>query len=188
MNRLTRHPSPDIRSTARKLLADAIPKDRAAVLDKYKVALTMDADAKRGRLVFQKNCANCHRIGDIGVNVAPDIADSRTRTPQYLLTNILDPNRAVDSNYFSYTIVDKDGKLLTGIISAESATSVTMRQAENKTLNILRSNIDQISSNGISLMPVGVERNVSEQDMADLISFIKNWRYLDGSVPIGTGD
>jgi putative membrane-bound dehydrogenase-like protein len=187
VNRLTRHPSPDIRSTARKLLADAIPKDRAAVLDKYKVALTMDADAKRGRLVFQKNCANCHRIGDIGVNVAPDIADSRTKTPQYLLTNILDPNRAIDSNYFSYTIVDKDGKLFTGIISAESATSVTMRQAENKTLNILRSNIDQISSNGISLMPVGVERNVSEQDMADLISFIKNWRYLDGSVPIGTG-
>lgn len=187
VNQLNRHRSPDIRDKARRLLAASIPQDRKAVLAKYKSSLQLKANSKHGRTVFEKNCAACHQVGGIGVNVAPDIADSRSKTSLYLLTNILDPNRAVDSNYFSYTIVGNNGKLYTGIISAESATTVTMRQAENKTVNLLRTDIDQISSNGISLMPVGLEKNISEQDMADLISFIKNWRYLDGAVPIHAG-
>jgi hypothetical protein len=51
---------------------------------------------------------------------------------------------------------------------------------------LLRSNVEEIRSNGISLMPEGLERNVSLQQMADVISLIKNWRYLDGQTPLGT--
>jgi hypothetical protein len=53
---------------------------------------------------------------------------------------------------------------------------------------VLKSDIDEMRSNGVSLMPVGLEKDISEQQMADLISFIKNWRYLDGRVPVpGSG-
>ena len=54
--------------------------------------------------IFAKQCATCHRIGDVGVNVAPDISDSREKTTEQLLTDILQPNRAIDANYFSYNI------------------------------------------------------------------------------------
>jgi len=186
-NRLSKHRNSEIRNRAKKLLAAAVPEDRKKVLATYQPALSLKTDPKQGLLVFQKNCTACHRIGTLGVNVAPDLADSRSKTPSYLLTSILDPNRAIDNNYFSYTVVTVQGKVITGIISAETATSVTLRQQENKTVTLLREDIDEIRSNGVSLMPVGLEKNITIQQMADLISYIKNWRYLNGRIPIDVG-
>ena len=54
---------------------------------------------------------------DIGVDVGPDIADTRTKTPDALLVDILNPNQAIDSNYINYLITTKSGKSLTGIIA-----------------------------------------------------------------------
>lgn len=187
VNRLSKHRDQRIRQRALKLLADAIPAERQKVLKDYQSALTLKADPKHGREIFRKNCAACHRIDNIGVDVAPDIADSRSKKPEQLLVSILDPNRAIDNNYFSYTVVTSEGKILTGIVASETASSITLRQQENKSVTVLRQDIDTIKSNGVSLMPVGLEKNVKIQDMADLISFIKNWRYLDGRVPIEVG-
>jgi len=127
----------------------------------------------------------CHKIGDLGIDVAPDISDSRTKTPAQLLNDILNPNQAIDGNYVSYTIVTRDGRSETGIIGAETANSITLRQPEGKTALVLRQEIEELKSNGISLMPEGLEKNIPIEQMADLIAFIKNWRYLDGSVPLG---
>lgn len=185
--RLTRHRDPQIQRETADLVAAAVPEDRRKVLAEYQAALELPGDAMRGRQIFARNCTACHKIGDVGVDVAPDIADSRTKTPQDLLTAILDPNRAVDNNYFSYTVVTKQGRVLTGIISAQTAVSITLKQPEGKTETVLRDEIDEMRSNGISLMPVGVERTISVAEMADLIAFIKNWRYLDGQVPLSSG-
>ena len=184
VKRLTSHRDADIQKQARKLLAAAIPQDRREVLQEYQAALSLPADPNRGRAVFVKNCAACHRIGSDGVNVAPDIADSRTRQPAALLTDILDPNRAIDNNYFSFTVLTTAGETLTGIIETETETSLTLKQPEAKTATILRSEIEDLKSDGVSLMPVGLEKNITREQMADLISFIKNWRYLGGKVPI----
>jgi putative heme-binding domain-containing protein len=184
-SRLLKHGNAEIRKRAAKLFANAIPADRKTVLADYQVVLKMKSDPQRGRLVFQKNCANCHRIGDLGVNVAPDISDSRTKKPVQILTDVLQPNRAIDANYISYSVRDTNGRVLTGILASETATSITLKQAEGKEVTLLRSEIDQIRSSGQSLMPVGLEKDISHQQMADLISFIKNWRYLDGRTPLG---
>ena len=68
--------------------------------------------------------------------------------------------------------------------AAETPTAVTLRQPEGKQARVLRSEIDQLKSNGISLMPEGLEKNISVAQMSDLLSFLKNWRYLDGRVPV----
>jgi putative heme-binding domain-containing protein len=143
----------------------------------------VSGDPQRGLELFKKTCATCHKMGEIGTNVGPDISDSRTKTPEFLLTNILDPNRAVDGNYFGYTILDVEGRVHTGIITSETASSVTLRMPEGKDLTLLRSDIEEMVNTGQSLMPVGLEKDITPEQMADLISFIKNWRYLDGSVP-----
>ncbi len=149
VNRLTRHRDTDIRQRAAKLLADAIPADRQKVLAEYQEALALPADPVRGREVFKKTCITCHRIGDLGVNVAPDIADSRTKQPAQLLTAILDPNRAVDNNYFGYTVLLVSGRSETGIITAETASSITLKQPEDKTITILRRDIEELRASGL---------------------------------------
>ncbi len=182
VQRLTNHRNKALQERSRKVL-EAATAERGAVIASYQSVLTMKADPRRGKAIFEKQCVTCHRVGELGVNVGPDIADSRTKTPDVLLTAILDPNRAIDNNFFGYTVVTVEGKVLTGIITAETSASITLRQPEGKTETILRSDIDVLRNTGMSLMPVGFEKNISQQQMADLVSFLKNWRYLDGTVP-----
>ena len=182
--RLTKHRNKELSARAEKLFNLAAAPDRVAVLASYQSALEQKGDPAKGRAVFEKNCVTCHRVANVGVNVGPDIGDTRDKLPAYLLMNILDPNRAVDANYFGYTLITKQGKPYTGLIKSETAVSITMRLPEGKEETILRSDVDELKTNGLSLMPVGFEKNISIEQMADLISFLKNWRYLDGTIPM----
>jgi putative heme-binding domain-containing protein len=101
-----------------------------------------------------------------------------------LLTDILQPNRAIDSNYVSYNALTVDGRIITGVLSAETSSSVTMRLPEGRVEVLSRVDIEELKSTGVSLMPVGLEKNINYEQMADLIAFIKNWRYLDGRTPL----
>uniref|UniRef100_UPI00261B0C5D PVC-type heme-binding CxxCH protein n=1 Tax=uncultured Gimesia sp. TaxID=1678688 RepID=UPI00261B0C5D len=153
--RLSRHRDAKIKKRSAALFAAAIPADRQKILAAYQKSLKLKANPLHGKQVFIKNCVTCHKIGDVGVNVAPDIGDSRTKTPEYLLTNILDPNRAIDANFFSYTIITIDGVVHTGVISSDSGSAITLKQPEGKTITVLKEEIEEMKSNGVSLMPVG---------------------------------
>jgi putative membrane-bound dehydrogenase-like protein len=174
---LVHDPRPDIRDRARKLLRGSLPADRRQVLRRYQAALKFKGDTARGKVVFRKNCATCHRVAGIGVAVGPEISDTLGKTPAQILNDILDPNAAIDSNYINYNITTKSGKVLTGIIAAETASSLTLKRPENQTEVVLRQEIDDIQSTGKSLMPEGLEKTISVQDMADLLTFLKHWRY-----------
>ena len=182
--RLMKQGNPLLRTRAEKLFAVAIDLDRASVLEKYQGALDQPGEAERGRAIFEKNCVTCHRVGNLGVNVGPDISDTRDKLPPYLLMNILDPNRAVDGNYFGYTLVTEQGKSYTGLIKSETATSLTIRMPEGKEVTVLRTEVEALKTGGQSLMPVGFEKTITVEQMSDLISYLKNWRYLDGSIPL----
>src|SRR5262249_41244693 len=107
---LVNHRQPEIRERAHKLLQAALPADRQKVLEQYQAALTMKADPRRGRDVFQKNCATCHRVARLGVDVGPDIADTRTKTPDAPLVGILKPHQAIDNNHVNYTLTTQKGQ------------------------------------------------------------------------------
>jgi putative membrane-bound dehydrogenase-like protein len=182
---LMNHKDAGIRERSKKLLANNLPADRAKVLAEYQASLNRKGDAKNGRAIFQKNCATCHRVGGVGIDVGPDIADTRTKTLGAMLNDIIAPNAAIDANYVNYVVTTKDGRILTGLLGAETGSSITLKRAEGQTDVVLRKDVDEIASTGISLMPEGLEKNINVQEMADLLGFLKNWRYLDGSVPIG---
>ena len=185
IHRLLNHADNEIKSRSEALLQGAMPADRQRALRDYQVVLNMKADAPRGRGVFAKHCAICHRVDDLGVDVAPDISDSRVRSAEQYLTDIIDPNRAIDSNYVSYTLTTQDGRTFHGVLTTETSTSVTLQQTEGKTLTVGHDEIEQLTSTGMSFMPEGLEKGIPHQDMADLVTFLKNWRYLDGRTPIG---
>jgi putative heme-binding domain-containing protein len=153
------------------------------VVTRYHEALALQGSFDRGRAIFQSQCSSCHRVAGIGADVGPDISDSRVKQPAQYLSDILDPNRAIDANFFGYTLLATDGRLLTGIITAETATAVTLRQPDGRDETLLREEIDQLRSTGQSLMPVGLERSIDLQQMADLINFLKNWRYETAAAP-----
>jgi putative membrane-bound dehydrogenase-like protein len=182
-DRLLKHVQADIRQRAGKLLQAGTPEQRKQVLQRYRQALMRKGDPERGREVFRQNCATCHQVAGIGTTVGPDISDTRTKTPEALLQDILNPNAAIDANYVNYIVTTKNGKEITGIIAAETASSITLRRAENQTDTILRQDIEEVRSTGVSLMPEGLEKTITLDQMADLISFLKNWRYLDGKTP-----
>ena len=97
----------------------------------------------------------------------------KARGPEAILLNVLDPNREVNPQYLSYSLLTTDGRQLTGMIAAETATSVTLRRADNATDTILRIDIDQLKSTGLSLMPEGMEKQIDKPALADLLEYLK---------------
>ena len=91
-----------------------------------------------------------------------------------LLLAILDPNQAVESRYVGYTAVTKSGRELSGIIVAESPHSITLRNATSAEEVILRSDLNELTASGLSLMPEGFEKSFKPQDFADLIAYLTN--------------
>jgi len=169
---LLRHRDITVRSRAADLLGDSAKTPRSEIVARYKPSLELKGDAKRGLAVFQRECATCHLAGTTGHNVGPSIASMGVKRPDEYLVAILDPNREVDPRYLNYTVNTTDGRVTSGIIAAETATAVTLKRADGQTETILRSQIEELSSTGQSLMPEGVEQKVSQMEMADLIAFL----------------
>ena len=187
LRELLKHPRPDVKELAAKVLKSHVPENRREVLARYREAIVNEGDAARGKLVFQKNCATCHHVAGVGNNVGPDISDTREKTRAQLLNDVLNPNDAIDANYIEYQVTLKNGRSISGIIVTDTGGSITLKRAENVTETVLRQDVEDVQSTGRSLMPEGLEKTISVADMTDLISFLKNWRYLDGSVPLGSG-
>jgi len=132
----------------------------------------MQGDVKRGQAAFQKICAACHRVDGVGYEIGANLAAMKNRGAEAILMNVLDPSREVNPQYVNYTVVTQDGRTLTGMIAAETATSVTLKRGEGATDTVLRVNIDQMQSTGMSIMPEGLEKQVDPQTMADVIAYL----------------
>jgi putative membrane-bound dehydrogenase-like protein len=158
--------------------------DRQAIIDRYRQAFDGAWDVARGQKVFRQQCAACHRIDQIGTAVGPDISDSREQSFDKLLISILDPNRTIDGAYYRYVVVLDSGEVLEGLLQ-EATTDVVTIKSQNGTIHrLMREEIESFQSAGNSLMPVGIEQQVSPQEMWDLLGYIKNWRYLQEGLPI----
>jgi putative membrane-bound dehydrogenase-like protein len=171
--RVLEHKNAAIKKRAAALFADAIPADRAKVLQEYQPVLKMKGDPERGAKVFAKTCAVCHEYKGMGSTVGPELASVKDKTPEGLMIAILDPNRAVEPRYINYVAQTKSGQTLTGLIASETGTSITLAGPDGKKYELLRSNIDELKSTGKSVMPEGLEKDLSPEALADLIAYIR---------------
>jgi putative membrane-bound dehydrogenase-like protein len=169
---LTTYPDPAIRQRAAKLLANVKLGRRQDVVEAYRSALIMKGDTTRGKAIFQKICAACHRADNVGHEIGPNLATIKNRGAETILLNVLDPSREVNPQYVNYVLVTDDGRSMTGMISAETATSVTLKRAEGATDTVLRINIDEMRSTGLSIMPEGMEKQLDQQGLADVIAYL----------------
>ncbi len=170
--RLLEHRDESIRSLARRVLG-AATSSREEVVAAYRPVLAKSGDATRGETVFRRECSACHRIGTNGHAIGPDITSSASRDAEALLVHILDPSRYVAPNYVQYQVVDTAGRIYTGLIASQSATSLTLRREEEKEDTILRTDIEELASTGKSLMPEGLEAKIPSAEMADLLTYLR---------------
>lgn len=175
VERLRKDPNPELRKKAQRLLAGQGTSDRQKVVDSYRSALELKGDVSRGKAVFKKTCATCHRLENEGTEVGPDLLSAlRNKTPETLLIDIFDPSREVVPRYINYVVSNTAGRVFTGMIAAETASSITLRRAEKAEDTILRSQIEEIQATAKSLMPENLETQLSKQEVADLIAYLQS--------------
>ncbi len=159
-----------------KTLADSLfgqpSGDRAEVMQTYHKALENKGSIEKGQQHFTMICSVCHIVDGVGNEIGPDITDVRNKPAEALLSDILDPNRAVEARWTAYTVETTDGRTLLGLVVAETADSVTLKgPGINETLP--RSQIKSMTESGQSLMPVGLEAALSPEQMSDLLAYLR---------------
>jgi putative membrane-bound dehydrogenase-like protein len=172
---LKTYPDPDVKARAAGLFAAGLPR-RQEVVAAYQGALAMRGDRERGKAVFRTHCASCHRLEGYGSQVGADLAAIRDRGLESVLLNILDPNREVKPQYQSYVVVTTAGRVLTGMITAETANSLTLRKPDGGEESVLRLDVDEMRGTGLSFMPEGLEKAIDPAAMADLLAYLNTVR------------
>ncbi len=171
---LQQHNDASIRDRAKKLFAGATLARRQEVVDAYQKSLELKGDVDRGRLHFRKTCAACHKLEGVGEQLGADLNAIKDRGTAAVLLNILDPNREVKPQFLTYVIAKTDGRTLSGLIIAETANSLTLRKADNTSETVLRVDIEELKSTGLSFMPEGLEKQLSIEAMADLLAYLNS--------------
>ena len=182
---LAAHPNHEIAARAKKLLehGGGLPDpDRQLVIDRLSAQLEQGGDAARGKLVYQQQCAKCHRHSGEGGQVGPDLSGMAVIPRHELLIHILDPSRSVEGNFVQYMVATTDGRVISGLLASESKTAVELIDAEGKRHAILREDIDKMAPSKKSLMPEGFENQVPPAGLNDLLAFLtqrSRYRPLD---------
>jgi putative membrane-bound dehydrogenase-like protein len=129
------------------------------------------ASFNRGKIVFDNQCAKCHKFDGRGSEVGPNL-DGAARDIEYLLINILDPNRVVGQPYYVHTVALKNGRIETGMLVAQDDSSITLKSENDVVQLILRKDIEgKIKIQEKSIMPEGLANNMTAQEFRDLIRY-----------------
>jgi putative heme-binding domain-containing protein len=171
--KLLTHVQPSVSSRAKKIFASANPNRKKLIQD-YQDVIARRGDAKHGAALFLQNCATCHYFRGQGNAVGPDLGALGNKTAQTLLVAILDPNQAIEARYIGYTAVTKNERELTGVVTSETPTSITVKAAGGSEETVLRGDLVSLTSSGLSLMPEGLEKALDHQGMADLIAYLNS--------------
>lgn len=151
------------------------PADKQQLIEKLKAQLTPQvleaADKGRGRAVFAKVCANCHRLYGHGAQIGPDLTGSGRQNLDYVLINLVDPSAAVGADYRMSIVAMHDGRVLNGIVATRSDKVLTLQTAKER-MTLELSEIDEIQTSTQSLMPDGLLQPLSETQIRNLVAYV----------------
>lgn len=171
-----------VQSKADALLAllNADAEKQKAQLEALQASLPA-GDIRRGQLVFNNPkaaCASCHRMGYLGGNVGPDLtAIGPTRTERDLLEAIVFPSASFVRSYEPYTIVTKNDEDYSGVLRKDAPDEVVLATGPNTEVRVARSDITEMRPSRVSVMPAGLDQQLSKQELSDLVTFLKNTKW-----------
>ncbi len=148
--------------------------DREQVVNRMRTLVTEHAgDAARGRAVFAKLCGQCHKLHGQGQEVGPDLTGSGRSNLEQLLSNVFDPNLVIGPGYQATTLALKDGRVLSGLLVEDGKDRVILKLEGGRVENIPRDQVDELKTGRVSLMPEGVENQLSPSEIADLFAYLR---------------
>lgn len=177
---LAKYPD-SIRARARDWLARTrvdVAEQRARLQE---LASTLPpGDVARGQAVFNGSkaaCASCHAIGYLGGKVGPDLTRiGAVRTDQDLLESIVYPSASFVRSYEPMSIATRDGRVLAGLLTKDAPDEITLVIGADKEERIARADIEEIRPATVSVMPAGLDQQLSPGELADLVAFLRACR------------
>lgn len=170
---LSRNRDARVRDRAAEVLVQDSAQ-RADVVASYRAALRAVGDPARGAVVYERVCSACHQFRGRGTDVGPPLESVFHRSGDELALHILDPSREVAPQFQEYTAQRADGRMVTGMIVEETEASVTLRRAGHFDETLLRSEIEQLLATGKSLMPEGLEQQITPEELNDLVHYVRS--------------
>jgi putative heme-binding domain-containing protein len=171
--RLRTHPNKQIATRANAMLDKLISpasKEKDAIIAKLTPEVEKPGNIANGKLMFTATCSLCHRLGDIGKDVAPPLTGMGAHGPAELLVSVVDPNREVDPSFFAWNITKKNGEILVGVIGSENQASLTLK-TQTGDFEIRKDDIKVRENTHRSLMPEGFEA-LPPEILRDILAFI----------------
>jgi len=162
-----------------KELYAALEADKAQQFAKLEQLLAnlKQGEIRRGQAVFngtKASCSACHAIGYLGGNVGPDLTHiGKIRSERDLLESIVFPSASFVRSYEPVVVTTKDGKAINGLIRKDSGDEITLATGVNQEVRIARKDIEDIQPSRVSIMPAGLDQQLSPQELADLVAFLK---------------
>jgi putative heme-binding domain-containing protein len=140
-------------------------------------ALSRSGNRERGRKLFfdteKSLCLKCHRLGDQGERIGPELTGVGGRFSRiHLVESILEPSRTIAPSFGTLVISLKNGKALTGVKVAETETTLTVADNQGQKHQLVKADIDTQQPSPLSTMPEGLEKRLTEEELVDLIAFL----------------
>jgi putative membrane-bound dehydrogenase-like protein len=140
--------------------------------------LVAKGDVRRGHAVFYSSkatCSACHRLGYAGGTIGPELTHvGKTRSERDILESLLFPSLSFVRSYEPVLITTQDGKIINGVIKDETAKEYVVATGPDQLTRIAHEDVDQIQPSTVSIMPAGLDKQLTTQEVADLVAFLKN--------------
>ncbi len=130
-------------------------------------------EPRQGQAVFRKVCGQCHKIHGEGQEVGPDITANGRSNLEQLLSNVLDPSLVIGASYQARVVLTADGRALTGLLVEDSPQRVVLKTQGGKQEVVARGDVEEVRISPLSLMPEGLETQLSPTELSDLFAFLR---------------
>jgi putative membrane-bound dehydrogenase-like protein len=130
-------------------------------------------DARVGKALFTKHCANCHKLFSEGATVGPDLTFANRTDRDYLLVSLVDPSSVIRKEFLTYSARLDDGRVVSGLIAEQNAEQVTFFNAKAEKVVVPRSSIEELRESPVSLMPDNLYREFKPQELRDLFAYLQ---------------
>jgi putative heme-binding domain-containing protein len=149
--------------------------DKQQRINQFKEQLSAEtlklADMSRGRAIYARTCASCHKLFDEGGRVGPELTGSQRANLDYVLDNVLDPSAIVPREYRAHVLRLADGRVVQGVI-VEETPQIVVVQTPNETVRVPTGDIDNRKESGLSMMPEGLLDRMSAEEVRDLVGYL----------------
>ena len=177
VRQLSLHKDADIDAAIEKhwkgLLATGPTPEKKKEAERIKAVLkTGLGDANKGKLQFTARCTVCHSLFGEGGKIGPELTGYDRSNADFWLDNLFTPSLEIREGFGAYIVKTKGGQILSGLMEAQDANGIVIKDMAGNKTAIKQADIDQLEASPISLMPEGLTTGMSDTDLKDFFAYL----------------